>query len=346
MLNGKMLEETAEIFDTLMKRLGYEFYLASSTGSGVDSPAHIDYHLARLMGDKFPDSCLGVHVLGPPLQKPSLATSPLQYLKFGFARFFHAPLFGYAAEDFAALRESVKAAKKDKGILRSQEHTPVPARAKGSVYGVVGMVGLREPNTLSYALCDSPVGLLSLVSSVLKRRNPAHKLEKEDIIDVTQLAWLPGPEAAMRFWAGAVSEVEEMQVAKARGKRSKVAVTVFGADGVGEEEYACPAWGEGRHEVVFSQRVNGRAGLVAWEREDVIIAGVRGLASAVAKVDQRLRLGELEEVVVGDNAEDAIVEEVEVQAEGELEVGDEHGNEHGMQLDVESPDTVVAVELS
>lgn len=145
----------------------------------------------------------------------------------------------------------------------------------------------------------------------------------------------------MRFWASAVSEVEEMQGIK-RGERSRVAITAFGADGVEEEGYVCPAWAESRHRVVFSQRLDGRAGLVAWERGDVIIRGIRGLASAVAKVDERLKLGELEEVVIVDVAEDAILEE----ADPDLEVGDELGDEHGMQLDVESPDTVVAVELS
>lgn len=320
-----------------MKRLGYEFYLASSTGSGVDSPAHINYHLTRLMGENFPESCLGVHLLAPPLQKPTLAKEPWGYLKFGFAKFFHANVFGYQAEDFAALRESEKASKRTKGKWRSEEEVPALARANGNGYGAVGILGLREPNTLAYALCDSPVGLLSLVSSALRKRNPGHGLSKEEVIDVTQLAWLPGPEAGLRFWAGAVSEVEDMEVRKGRGKKARVAITVFGADGVGEEGYVCPAWGEGRHEVVFSQRVNGRAGLVAWERGDVVVQGVRGLASAVAKLDSRLRIGELEEVVIADAAE-AILEEVEP----EPEVGDEHR----MQIEVESPDTVVAVELS
>jgi hypothetical protein len=318
-----------------MKRLGYLFYLASSTGSGQDSPANIDYHLARLIGEKFPDSCLGVHLLAPPLKAPTLGGEPWGWMKFGIARFFHASIFGYEARDFSALRSSEQAAaaakKKGRARWRSEDTTPLLARAKGTGYGAVGVVGLREPNTLAYALCDSPVGLLSLVTSALRKRSPEHKLGAEDIIDVAQLAWLPGPEAGMRFWAGAVSEVEEFAVGKSR---SRVALTVFGADGsVGEEEdgYVCPAWGEGRHVVTFSQRVSGRAGLVTWERESVVVEGVRGLATAIAKADARLRIGELESVVVDGAVGEAIVEE---------------GEEHGVQLDVESPVTVVAVQLS
>lgn len=337
-----MLRNTAEIFDRLMKRLGYEFYLTSSTGSGQDSPANIDYHLARLIGENYPDSCLGVHLLAPPLQAPTLSTAPWGWMKFSFARFFHASVFGYQHEDFSALRESEKASRIKRGKWRSEEHTPVLARAKGTGYGAVGMVGLREPNTLAYALCDSPVGLLSLVTSALRKRSPEHRFGKEEVIDVTQLAWLPGPEAGMRFWAGAVSEVEEIQLVRGGGKRARVGVTVFGVDGVGVEKdgkgYVCPAWGEPRHDVVFSQRVAGRAGLVAWERGNVVVEGVRGLARAVGRVDSRLQIGELEEVVIDVGAEDAILEEVE--PEPELE------NYHGLQLDAESPNTVVAAELT
>ena len=192
------------------------------------------------------------------------------------------------------------------------------------------MVGLREPNTLAYALCDSPVGLLSLVTSALRRRSPRHKLEAGEVIDMCQLAWLPGPEAGMRYWAGAVSEVEEFEGQRIR--KSRVALTVFEE---GEGGYVCPAWGEGVHDVVFSQRVAGRAGLVAWEREGVVVEGVRGLAEAVGNADGRLRIGELEGVTVDTAvAEEAIVEEV-VQEE-----------DHGMQLEIESPDTVVAVQFS
>jgi hypothetical protein len=334
---GNLLAETAQIFDVVMKRLGYEFYLASSTGSGVDSPAQIDYHLARLLGENFSGSCLGVNLLAPPLQAPSLGSETWGWMKFGLAQFFHANIFGYKAEDFSALRESKKALRRQKGRWRSEEDVPALARANGTGYGAVGTLGLREPNTLAYAFCDSPVGLLSLLTSALRKRSPGHGLSKEEVIELSQLAWLPGPEAGMRFWAGAVSEVEDMRLVK-RGPKARVAVTVFGVDGDGEDGYICPAWGEGQHEIVFSQRVNGRPRLVAWERGDVVIEGVRGLATAVAKLDSRLRIEDLEEVVISGDAAEAILEEVEP----EPEVGDEHG----MQVEVESPDTVVAVEFS
>jgi hypothetical protein len=332
----ELLLKTTGIFDTLMLRLGYHYYLASSTGSGRDSPAGIDYHLARLLGERHKDSCLGVHLIEPLVQRPNVGS--WAWMKFSFAVFFHAPIFGYVAEDFTALRTVEKAAK---AATLEDEERPLLA-APGSGYGAVGMVGLREPNTFSYALCDSPVGLLSLVCSALRRKAPNHKLSNTEIIDVTQLAWLPGPEAAARFWAAAVEEIVEMGDEKGK-KRSRVAVTEFGVDGV-EGEYFPPAWASGKHDVVFSQRVTGRAGLVVWERGDVLVDGVRGLAREVERLDPRLKVRELDAVVV--HGGETILEEAE--GEGEVQGGGEHvqEQEHGMQLDVESPDTVVAVDMS
>jgi len=189
--------------------------------------------------------------------------------------------------------------------------------------GTAGILGLREPNTIAYAFCDSPVGLLSLVCSALRGRNPNHRLINEEIIDVTQLAWLPGPEAGMRFFSAAVKEVDGLE--KKEAVKSRVAITVFaGEDG----RYSCPEWGNTRHEVVFAQRVEGKAGLVAWERTEDVINGIRELASAIVGMDERLKVEPLEEVVVAPASGNAIPEE-----------GDDEQYATGMQLDVESPNT-------
>lgn len=331
--NERGLAATAEVFNALMKRLGYEFYIASATGSGLDSPANIDYHLARLIGENFTESCLGVHLLEPPVKRPRLGRETLEWVKFGVARFFHASIWGYKDEDWVALRKVERAAREAKKLRSTEamaEAQPLLSRPKDAGYGAAGMVGLREPNTLAYALCDSPVGLLSLVCSGLRRTSPKHRLSDTEIIDITQFAWLPGPEAGMRFWSGALKEAEGLKKA---GPKSRVAVTVFGSDGKG---YTCPAWSGIKHEVIFSQRARGRPGLVSWERTDLVIAGIRGLANELAERDGRLKVKPLDGVVIRP-AEDTI-----------LEMDEETSlvSEHSMQLDVESPDTIVAVQRS
>ncbi|KAL5315692.1 hypothetical protein ACEPPN_016562 [Leptodophora sp. 'Broadleaf-Isolate-01'] len=370
--SSSLLSKSAGLCDALMKRLGYTYYLASATGSGANSPAGIDYHLLRVMGEEYKDSCLGIHVIEPCVAPPTLSEQPVGWMKFAFARFFHASIWGYEKCDFVALRSTQSRSKsRSKSVSRTQtrisshpsnagdEERPLLNRG-GRTYGAVGVLGLREPNTFAYALCDSPVGLLSLVLSALRRRSPGHRLSKMEIIDVAQLAWLPGPEAGARFWTAAVDEVRGFERLELGGKkggggwRSKVAVTVFGADGEGDA-YICPAWAGLKHDVLFSQRASGRAGIAVWERVDVLVDGIRGLAREVERVDPRLRVRALEEIVVfeepileitEDDSESRERESVDYSVDESWgDIGHEGDQDHGIQLDVESPDTVVAVDL-
>lgn len=169
----------------------------------------------------------------------------------------------------------------------------------------------------SYAMCDSPTGLLVFAMKGLGLLAPGVQLTSEQIITLTNLAWLPGPEYAMRFWARCATEQAETKQIKtpSSSNKPKVAITVFlGGKDEGQADasttlevgegairleppmktdaisgYACPAWGKTHYSVLFSQRVAGKPGLLAWERPQVILAGVRGLARELLKVDKRLQ---------------------------------------------------------
>jgi hypothetical protein len=337
---SSVVEDAAHIFNSLMLKLGYEYYIASSTGSGINSPANVDYQLPRILASKHQNNCLGIHVIDPPVQPPILSSSPLNWTKFAIAKFFRAPIFGYTATDWAALKEIHWSAGTARGRRASQDieanptsstallSRPLPSSLglSGSSYGAIGLLGLREPSTLAYALCDSPVGLLGLLLSGLQRISPGHSLGRTEIINLTQLAWLPGPEGAMRFWSGAEAEAGR----KIRWSATPTAVTVFlgtgGAEGRSGGGYICPAWAGTRHNIVWSKRQEGRGGLIAWERIEAIIEGVRGLSENILKTDARLAVGRLEEVAVEGNV---VSEEEEGDAAG------------GLQLEVEGPDMVV-----
>lgn len=318
------------------------------------------------------------------MKAPTLRERPGEWMRFAVARFFHGNMFGYERADFLALKAEEVRVREQKSRTKSRsrrllsgsgvggERRPLlgaESRRRsrpGSGHRAIGILGLREPNTFAYALCDSPVGLLSLVLSALRRRSPNHMLTHTEIIDVTQLAWLPGPEAGARLWAAALEEVEgwedsslsrtegESEDGKAKKAKSNVAVTVFSSDGCDGPSYVCPAWASAHHTVLFSQRASGRPGIAPWESVDVLIEGIRGLAREVERVDPRLRIRALEEIVVFD--EPIIEADVEDESERERESVDysawsgegeseEGGEGHGMQLDVESPDTVVAVDM-
>jgi hypothetical protein len=356
--SSSQLQQTAYLFNTLMRRLGYTFYLASATGSGRSSPAGIDYHLIRILGEGYKENCLGVHVIEPCISEPTVRREPVAWMKYTVAKFFHASMWGYEAGDWTALRASSTnhninhSRARNSNSRRNAETTPLLKFGGAGQYGAITSLGLREPTTFSYALCDSPIGLLSLICSALKKASPEHKFNENQIIDLTQLAWLPGPEAGMRFWSSAVRELSLPQTRNqrrdvsgsgGRGKSGKVrmAITTFNSDGADEEnEYVCPAWISLSHELVFAQRVPGRAGLPIWERTEVLIDGIRGLAGVIDELDERIRVRALHEVVV---ALEEPSGEHEGIGEGEVVIEEEG---HGMQMDVESPDTIVAVDMS
>jgi pimeloyl-ACP methyl ester carboxylesterase len=310
---GDVMRETAGIFDRLMKRLGYTDYVASMMGSGKEKGGEVDYYLGREIGGLSGGGCRGMHLIEPRWGVPTVDGGVLEWVRWKVALFFHAKAWGYEEGDWKHLNEQDGKGQGKMSLLKRK------GSKKKLRYGAMAAVGLREPDTLAYALCDSPVGLLSFVATALKKKSPRHQLTKEKMIDLCQLCWLPGPEAALRYYANALQESEQLQGEKGKLDRGRVAITVF--DGEGEPAgYSPPAWGMKRHEVLFVQRATGKPGLLAWERPAVIFDGIRGLTKEVLKIDERIKVRKLDEVVVGS----------------------ENREDHGMQLDVESPDTIVA----
>lgn len=286
-----------------MKRLEYPHYIASNAGPAATSPAEIDWKLAKHLSDHYSGSCLGFHFISPPLSAPKLQDSPVEWVKWTIANSVRSPMLGYSKDDFSALQ-------------RTSQSSVRPLRAFNPLIEIEN--GEWEPNTLSYALCDSPTGLLLYVLKMLRILNPKKELTPAEIITLTGLVWLPGPEAALRFWARCSSLIEKDTTRKPTVK-PKVGVTVF----LGEEEatnaepsaeaalprpakhsYACPAWALSRFDVVSSNRVAGTPGFLAWDRPEVIIDGARGLAKAILATDKRMQVAEqpgvalLEQVVV------------------------------------------------
>ncbi|KAK3944974.1 Alpha/Beta hydrolase protein [Diplogelasinospora grovesii] len=314
---------TAGLFNSLMSRLGYQHYLSSSCGAGNLSPAEIDFKLVNHLAIHHQESCVGNHMINPPLKAPKIQEAPWEWTKWAVANFFRTGILGYDDDDFVALERA-----------QQNSWTTTKGTVRGLKDGLNGFGVLREPNTLAYALCDSPVGMLVFVLKALALLSATGLggggFEQEKIITLTSLAWLYYPEAALRFWSHCATHDEEHTKVEAATK-PKVAITVFnggkdtstptgaavagggnggngnggeGSNGVemaaieglvGNEKtgkgerYVCPAWGNTRYTVVHTQRATGRAGLLAFERPEIILSGVRGLAKEVLTRDSRLR---------------------------------------------------------
>ncbi|KAI1342264.1 alpha/beta-hydrolase [Xylariaceae sp. FL0016] len=311
--NVPVISNTADIMNLLMKRLSYPYYLITNASPGAASPAEIDYKLANHLAKHYTDSCLGTHLISPPLDQPKLQVAPIEWAKWSIASFLRAPILGYRSEDFSALERS--------GYVRPFKKPSTPAQ-----FGL-NRLGLTEPNTLAYALCDSPTGLLVFVLKSLRLLGPQKQFAPTELLNFTTLAWLPGPESAMRFWAYCAHHPEVDHTKPAL--KPKVGITVFlgdeaesrqasdnndgnvdEADVSPQEEamntYSCPSWARARYNVAHTNRVVGKPGLLAWERPEIIASGIRGLAAAILGLDDRLRpspeseVVPLQQVVVGD----------------------------------------------
>lgn len=134
--NTPEISTTAEIFNTLMSRLGYQQYLVSNAGPAHSSPAEIDWKLIECLATKYTSSCVGSHFIAPPLASPRLSEAPIEWAKWTIANTLNAGILGYSEQDFSALKQTP--AVKTSG-------------RKGLTPSKLGLnnVGLREPNTLA-----------------------------------------------------------------------------------------------------------------------------------------------------------------------------------------------------
>ncbi|KAF5711673.1 epoxide hydrolase [Fusarium globosum] len=296
--NTPPVSTTAQLLDSLMKRLSYEHYVGSNAGSASISPAAIDWRLARHLSIHYSESCLGFHFIAPPLTCPTLSGSASEWLKWKLARLLGSSILGYSKDDLSAIQK---------------QKTPQLSRKKSAVSLGQQSRSDFEPNTPSYALCDSPTGLLLYVLKLLRTLGPKKELTPKDIITLTCLIWLPGPEAALRFWAQCASEIEPVEE-KRTTKKPKVAITVFTGDEDQAEQqrtlprpakimYSCPGWANREYHIVHLNRASGTPGFLAWDRQDVIVEGARGLVKAILAKDKRMQVAEQPGAVLQDQLE-------------------------------------------
>ena len=268
-----------------MTRLGYQHYLATNVAPSPNSVTDIDWRILDRIAVAHRSSCLGIHLVSPVFPPPTFRNSPMQWLKWKAVVTLQTPMLGYTQDDMATIRRHAT-----KANNKLQQASPPRSAA----------LGCLESNTMAYALCDSPVGLLLFVIMVLKALGASADLEPKQIIQFAELMWLPGPEGAMRLWARCAATKDNDSRTRT-SRKPKVAITVFsGTENQnktnnhqqplpGEEPHTCLAWSKIMYHVVSTQRVTGSPGLLAWQRPDVVTAGIRGLATAITSNDDRLQ---------------------------------------------------------
>ncbi|KAF1996963.1 alpha/beta-hydrolase [Amniculicola lignicola CBS 123094] len=154
------MRDTAGYFHGLMERLGYKQYVAHGTGWG--------FHICRALALAHPQSCLAVHTANPSFEKPALKRSPVAYFKHCIARLTKARIpflsFGYVPSEL-----------KTNSTSSAQEHDAAqdPLNPYTSLGPTLSSLYSHRPQTLSFSLCDSPVGLLAALLDVIHTRAPS-----------------------------------------------------------------------------------------------------------------------------------------------------------------------------
>lgn len=151
----------------------------------------------------------------------------------------------------------------------------------------------ERPQTVSYALCDSPVGLLAYVVDAI--RPPQHKSPPVSraashsptppslpdpwsptaLISWAMLYWLPGPEVALRWLANSAPMVQNLWTTHSP---VPLAISQFGDQ---HSPHSGPIWAEAYHRIAMVRRRGGTVRFAAWERPGEVVMDLRELAILV-----------------------------------------------------------------
>jgi pimeloyl-ACP methyl ester carboxylesterase len=219
----------------LMKRLGYNRYVSQ----GGDWGAVVSDKMAA----QAPEGLLGIHTNMPATVPPDIAKA--------LADGEPAP---------AGLSEDEKAAYGQMNALYT----------KGAGYA---LMMVTRPQTLGYALTDSPVGLAAwyydkFADWTYSGGNPEKSLTKDEMLDDISLYWFTGTatSGARLYWENNANNFNAVDI------KIPAAITVF----PGEIYQAPKSWAEkAYHNLIYYNNVDKGGHFAAWEQPDLFASELR-----------------------------------------------------------------------
>lgn len=156
-----------------------------------------------------------------------------------------------------------------------------------------------RPQTIAYALCDSPAGLLAYVVDAIRptqnsrRGTPGQSPRMEmftsnprspiltawtptALIDWTMIYWLPGPETPLRWLANSTPMLPMLWTTQSA---VPLAISHFVDQSSPSTQ---PAWIDAYHPIIMLRRRHGSARFPAWERPGEMVQDLRELAALMA----------------------------------------------------------------
>ncbi|OMP85233.1 Juvenile hormone epoxide hydrolase [Diplodia seriata] len=290
--------ETAEVFDALMKRLEYGRYVAF--GAGWIADPHDEsrgFTVCRALALQHgPDSCVAIHAANPAsfFLPPSLQNTPLEWLKYQLARMTGARIsglsFDYVPADFdnvsrpaAAIGGKTKVVDEETAG-QPELHMNGEPTSNGDVDMGETTCTASRPQTLAFALCDSPVGLLAHTLDVL---GPCLAMGRagylsavwtpETLLNWTMMRWLPGPEAGFRWVQRARRDAEVGGCLWRMHSGVPLGISQFGAQrGVGGRPDGVLRWARAWQNVRWLKKREGSNVIrPEWESPEELVQDLR-----------------------------------------------------------------------
>jgi pimeloyl-ACP methyl ester carboxylesterase len=228
-------ERIARAWAELMKRLGYTHYVAQ--GGDWGSP------VASAMARQAPPGLLGIHINLPATVPPEIAK-----------------LLGGGGPAPAELSE------KERAAFESLAHFFKNYRAYAAMMGT-------RPQTIGYALTDSPAGLAAWIYDY-NNGEPERLLDRDQLLDDVTLYWLTNSAAssARLYWETSGQSVILAAAQKTTEISLPVAITVFP-----EEVYRAPeTWARRAYRNLIYFREAEKGGhFAAWEEPELFTAELR-----------------------------------------------------------------------
>ncbi|CAZ82751.1 unnamed protein product [Tuber melanosporum] len=248
-------KKMAEAMDKLMKKLGYEHYVAQGGDWGC--------LICRFLALQYPQNVRAIHVNFLHVKPPTLFSHPVKCLKLSLAMASNGRFPGaYTPEEVAGWKRTKKFYTEEIGYQ--------------AIHGT-------KPMTLAYGLTDSPVGLLAWMREKMHSWTDNYPWTNDEVLTWFMLYWTPGPHQGTRLYKEASREIEE--------GTSKWSNVPMGFSSFVKEIVMPPSdWASMLHPLKFYRKHNSGGHFAAWEKPQELTNDVRDFFKGIVGKDKVLQL--------------------------------------------------------